>query len=149
LTPPLSSGRRDVRLVAHLRALLRRPRTLRYASTEECEDSIAEGVGDDSRRVSVHGVTRGPRLTFSFDDHELVAYQGETVAAATMAHSIHTLRVTTRDAQPRGVYCGMGVCFECLVTVDGWPNQRACLTPVTSGMRVSSQLGWGRGTPGD
>jgi predicted molibdopterin-dependent oxidoreductase YjgC len=39
---------------------------------------------------------------------------------------------------PRGLYCGMGICFDCLVTIDGRPGQRACMTPVSDGMRIET-----------
>lgn len=83
-------------------------------------------------------VSRGAPLTFSLDGDDVVAYAGESIAAAALAHGVRTLR-THRNGEPRGVYCGMGVCFDCLVTVNGSPNQRACVTPVQSGMRVTTQ----------
>jgi len=63
---------------------------------------------------------------------------GQTVAAALIGAGITVFRHTPAGA-PRGVFCGMGVCFDCLVTVDGLADQRACVTPVRPGMRV--QLG--------
>ena len=50
---------------------------------------------------------------------------------------------TTRGGAPRGVFCGMGVCFDCLVVVDGIPNTRACVTWVREGMNVQRQVGFG------
>ena len=47
---------------------------------------------------------------------------------------------------PRGVFCGMGVCFDCLVVIDGEPSRRACVTFVTEGMRVETQIGFGAAT---
>ena len=49
---------------------------------------------------------------------------------------------TTVNAAPRGIFCGIGVCFDCLVVVDGVPNTRACMTWVRNGMVVSRQDGW-------
>lgn len=89
------------------------------------------------------GVERGPRLTFSFDGKPVAAYQGESVAAALMAAGYRTLRSTPARGEPRGVFCGMGVCFDCLVVVDGRLSTRACLTPVAEGMRVETQIGNG------
>jgi len=69
-------------------------------------------------------------------DGKLVAARhGQTIAAALLAAGYGVFR-RTRLGAPRGVFCGMGVCFECLVTVDGVPDQRACITPVWPGMRV-------------
>ena len=65
------------------------------------------------------------------------AIEGETVAAALTAAGITALR-RTRGGEPRGVFCGMGVCHECLVTVDARPGQRACMTEVREGMSVAA-----------
>jgi predicted molibdopterin-dependent oxidoreductase YjgC len=89
------------------------------------------------------GLERGPRLTFTFDGKPIVAYQGESIAAALMAAGHRTLRSTPLLDQPRGVFCGMGVCFDCLVVIDGRPSIRACLTPAADGMRVETQVGHG------
>ena len=56
------------------------------------------------------------------------AFAGETVAAVLLAEGIRVLRYTTKRGEPRGVYCGMGICFDCLVTLNGRPNVRACQT---------------------
>src|SRR5215813_2869115 len=73
-----------------------------------------------------------------FDGRELLALPGETIAATLAAADIVAVR-QARSGAPRGPFCGMGVCFDCLVTVDGRPNQRACLTKVAAGMEVSSE----------
>ena len=83
-------------------------------------------------------MVRGKALTFWFDEDELVAYEGETIAAAALAHGVRTLRLNGRG-EPRGIYCGIGVCFDCLVSVDGSPNQRACIIAVQPDMRVRKQ----------
>lgn len=83
-------------------------------------------------------VRRGARLTFTWNGQPVDAFAGETVAAALLAHGVVTLRRTARG-DPRGVFCGMGSCFECRVTVDGRGAVRACLTPVAEGMVVSAQ----------
>src|SRR5262249_10936533 len=72
-----------------------------------------------------------------FDGTEIEALPGETIAAALAAADIVAVR-RARSGAPRGPYCGMGVCFDCLVTVDGRPSQRACLTKVAPGMDVRS-----------
>ena len=78
----------------------------------------------------------GP-IAFRFDGRELSALPGETIAAALAAADIVAVR-QARSGSPRGPFCGMGVCFDCLVTVDGRPNQRACLSTVEAGMDVRS-----------
>ena len=91
------------------------------------------------RRLATPGVlTAGRTVQISFDSRPVPALEGETVAAALSARGILGLR-TTRSGHRRGVYCGMGICFECLVCIDGHPNQRACLTKVRDGMAVETQ----------
>ena len=142
-----TKNRRHLVRLGSIRSLIRRtPLPLHSESEDVPRDALG---AEDSLRISDHGVSRGAQLTFWFDDNELVAYEGESIAAATLAHAIRSLRLTARNAEPRGVYCGMGVCFECLVTVDGWPNHRACLTGVASGMRVHSQSSWSLESPRD
>ena len=65
-------------------------------------------------------------MSIDFEGRPVAAIEGETVAAALTAAGITALR-RARDGRPRGVFCGMGVCYECLVTVDGRPGQQACL----------------------
>src|SRR3954464_13032457 len=79
----------------------------------------------------------GSPVGFRFDGREIEALEGETIAAALAASDIVTVR-QARSGAPRGPFCGMGVCFDCLVTVDGRPSQRACLTKVLAGMDVCS-----------
>jgi predicted molibdopterin-dependent oxidoreductase YjgC len=70
------------------------------------------------------------------DGRAIGAFAGETVATALLAAGIRAVRESPSERAPRGLFCGMGVCFECLVQVDGRPNLRACVTPVAEGMRV-------------
>ena len=93
-----------------------------------------------------HGLERGARVVVTLDGRPVIAYEGESVAALLLAEGITATRVT-RDGEPRGVYCGMGVCFDCLVVVDGVPNTRACMTWVRDGMRVAHQEGLGDSWP--
>lgn len=79
----------------------------------------------------------GPTVRLRFDDREIEALEGETIGAALAAADVVAVR-QARSGAPRGPFCGMGVCFDCLVTVDGRPSQRACLTKVASGMDVRS-----------
>ena len=92
------------------------------------------------RLPSGHGLERGPAVTLSVDGRPVSAHLGETVAAALLAGDVAELRATA-GGQPRGVFCGMGVCFDCLVVVDGVPNTRACMTWVAEGMDVRRQAG--------
>lgn len=95
-------------------------------------------------RVSVKtGVERGRPLGFFFDGRPVAAFEGETVAAALLAAGHRTLRTTAVTGASRGIFCGMGVCFDCLVVIDGEPSRRACVTFVREGMRVETQSGYG------
>ena len=76
-------------------------------------------------------------VRFSFDGQWIEALPGETVAAALAAAGIDTLRHTASGA-PRGLWCGMGACFDCLVTIDGRGSQRACLAKVEAGQDIRS-----------
>ncbi|MDR3525105.1 MAG: (2Fe-2S)-binding protein [Acetobacteraceae bacterium] len=66
------------------------------------------------------------------------ASDGDSVAAALLVLGIATFRHTPKTGSPRAAYCGMGVCFDCLVTIDGEPNRQACLTPIAPGMTIDT-----------
>jgi predicted molibdopterin-dependent oxidoreductase YjgC len=89
----------------------------------------------DRHQPSFH---RGAPLAVTIDGRPAQAYLGETVAAVLLAEGV---RVFSHDAngRPRGFNCGMGVCYECAVTVDGIPNVRACVTPVVAGMAIETE----------
>jgi predicted molibdopterin-dependent oxidoreductase YjgC len=74
---------------------------------------------------------------------ETPAYPGETIAAALYAAGVRAWR-TSRSGEARGLLCGMGVCYDCLVTVDGVPNVRACQMLVEPGMVVEMDNGMER-----
>lgn len=83
---------------------------------------------------------RGCKVTIRVDGKAIEAYTGETVFAALTAAGIRVLRHPSknRTETARGGFCGMGVCQECRVTVDGLPDQRACITEVREGMEIST-----------
>lgn len=81
------------------------------------------------------GVGRPDPVIVHVDGKPIEAYPGESVAAALLAAGVAVFRVTSQGA-PRGPFCNMGVCFDCLVEVDGRPGVRACMTTVRAGMRV-------------
>jgi thioredoxin reductase len=78
-------------------------------------------------------------FSFRFEGREIAALPGHTIAAALAMAGVHELRDTPEAGSRRGIFCGMGVCQECLVTVDGTPSVRACLAPAAPGLRVSRQ----------
>ena len=77
----------------------------------------------------------GPTVRLSFDGSEIEALPGETVAAALAASGVTTVR-QTRSGAPRGPFCGMGVCQECRVTIDGRAHALACQTLCRAGQIV-------------
>ncbi len=80
-------------------------------------------------------------LTIWFDERPIPARTGDTIAVALLAAGITTTRTTPISGAPRGPYCMMGACFECLAIVDGRPNVQTCMTPASDGMRVRRQDG--------
>jgi len=76
------------------------------------------------------------------------ALEGEMIAAALIANGIQTFRYTKHKG-PRGIYCGIGRCTDCIMTVNGVPNVRTCITPVQDGMRIETQHGTGVWKRGD
>jgi predicted molibdopterin-dependent oxidoreductase YjgC len=85
----------------------------------------------------------GRELHFLFEGQPVAAGEGQTIAAALYADGHRTLRYTSRRGEPRGLFCGMGICYDCLVEVNGQPNVRACQTLVAQGIQVNRQRGNG------
>ena len=81
---------------------------------------------------------RGQAVTITVDGVPIQAYLGETIAGALLANGQRAWR-RTENGKPRGLFCGMGICFDCLVTVDGVSNVRACVTPVSDGMVIETE----------
>lgn len=83
------------------------------------------------------------KFTFIFDGKEIPAHPGQSVAAAILNDGSRILRQSRISRKPRSVFCGIGICFDCLVVIDGAPNQRACLAEAKPGLLVEIQLGSG------
>jgi len=79
-------------------------------------------------------------VRFTVDGAEVVGKAGDSVASALLAQGMRILR-RGPGGEPRGLFCGIGVCFDCLVTVDGCADRRACLVPIRDGMVVERRLG--------
>jgi sarcosine oxidase subunit alpha len=81
---------------------------------------------------------RGNPVVLTVNGRSVTAYCGETLFAVLCAEGIIALRPASKDLKTtaRGGFCGMGVCQECRVTVDGMPDRRACMTEVREGMEV-------------
>ena len=85
--------------------------------------------------------TAGERVTINIDGKDVEAAVGESVAAAVLAASADATRTTPVSGAPRAPYCMMGVCFECLMDIDGIPNRQACMVSVEPGMKIKRQAG--------
>lgn len=79
-------------------------------------------------------------VSFTWNNHTLYGNEGESVTAALLANNIRKIREHEKDGQPRGMYCNIGHCSECRVTVNGKRNQRACLTPLVKDMVIEQQF---------
>lgn len=77
-------------------------------------------------------------VTFTFDGETYTGLKGDTIASALLANGIRQLRVHEATGAPRAIYCNIGHCFECRVTVDEFSNTRACMTTVQNQMVVES-----------
>ncbi len=86
--------------------------------------------------LRIASVSRGAKITIVVNGRAYAAFAGETVHAALLAAGCRLLRKTAKSGQPRGIFCGMGVCYDCLVTINGVPNQRACMTLVEDRMEI-------------
>jgi len=95
------------------------------------------------RRIS-NGVARGTAFEILVDGRSIPAHEGETIGAALIAAGIHGLRHTAKRHEPRGMFCGIGLCYECAMVINGVPNIRACQTLATPGCTVETQKGLGR-----
>ena len=100
-----------------------------------------------TRRVTDHpilGVQKaGEAFTFTVDGKPVTARSGDTVGSALVAAGVHVLRYSHRRGEPRGMFCAIGRCTDCAMTVDGVPNVRTCITPAAPGMDVRTQHGLG------
>lgn len=86
---------------------------------------------------------RGEKISFTFQGEEVWGYGGDTIASALHALDVRVLGESVFKHRPRGFYCAIGNCSSCLMTVDGKPNIRTCITPLKQGMVVEIQKGKG------
>lgn len=80
-------------------------------------------------------------LTIPFEGRPIKARTGDSIAVALLAAGVLELRTTPVSGEPRGPFCMMGACFDCLAVVDGVGGVQTCLTPVREGMSVERQHG--------
>ncbi|MCG8709399.1 (2Fe-2S)-binding protein [Brenneria sp. 4F2] len=78
-------------------------------------------------------------VTFTYEGQTIQAQAGDSVAAALVGANLRSLRDSVVSGSPRGVFCMMGSCFDCLVEIEGIANRQACMTTVREGMNVRRQ----------
>ncbi len=82
-------------------------------------------------------IERGEPIDLLVDGEVVRAYAGETIAGALTAEGRRIFRHTEKSGEPRGVFCGIGICFDCVVTVEGLGRVRSCMVSVRPGMKVN------------
>ena len=78
-------------------------------------------------------------IKFYFQGKPYFGVEGDTIASALMSNGIREFRVTEKKKDGRGGFCGIGQCSDCMVIVDGIPNIKSCVTPLTLDMNVEKQ----------
>lgn len=86
---------------------------------------------------------KGNIVSFYYDGKKIKGYEGEPIAAALKAAGVMVHRYTKKRHEPRGIFCAIGRCTDCVMVVDGKPNVRTCVTPLREGMHVQTQYGVG------
>jgi predicted molibdopterin-dependent oxidoreductase YjgC len=90
------------------------------------------GVLDKKKKIRIY-----------VDGKEMEAYEGDMIASALLSNGKKVFRLTKKEKKPRGVFCAIGRCTDCIMIVDGTPNIRTCITPVKEGMKIDTQKGCG------
>jgi D-hydroxyproline dehydrogenase subunit gamma len=88
------------------------------------------------RNLDIAGVERGRAVVLHVNGWPVNAYEGESVAAALMRLGKLSMRASAKCGEPRSYYCGMGVCYDCLVDVVGIGPRRSCQLAVSEGLNV-------------
>jgi predicted molibdopterin-dependent oxidoreductase YjgC len=84
------------------------------------------------------------KIQIEVDGKRIQAVPGEMISSALIAAGIKIFRRTAKKNQPRWYFCGIGQCTDCMMTVDGTPGVRTCITPVKEGMKIETQIGHGK-----
>jgi sarcosine oxidase subunit alpha len=83
---------------------------------------------------------RGKLVLITINQEKVTAYEGELVSTVLNCEGIRVFQRKHKNGRPSGIYCGMGICYECLVNINGVSNVRACQTPVADGMIISTGI---------
>ena len=101
-------------------------------------------IADDMRMKDhpiLGEISKGRSVEFTFDGNTLTGYEDEPIAVALKAAGLMVHRYTSKKRKPRGIFCAIGRCTDCVMIVDGRPNVRTCVTPLREGMDVRTQYG--------
>lgn len=105
-------------------------------------DAMRGANGHGARRITDHAIIGplddGQAVAFTFDALPVTGRDGEPIASALLAAGHRVFRTMPDQGDPRGCYCFVGRCSDCLVVVDGVPGVRSCVTPVREGMAVQT-----------
>ena len=82
-------------------------------------------------------------VEFTLDGKKMTGFEGEPIAAALIAQGTKFFGTYRKTGAPRGLFCAVGKCTDCVMTVDGLPGVRTCITPLKVGMRIETQKGLG------
>ena len=98
-----------------------------------------------SERIPEHPILgvqkKGRVVSFTLDGKTLQGCEGEPIAAALKVNGVMVHRYTQKQHRPRGIFCAIGRCTDCVMIVDGVPNTRTCITPLREGMKIQTQNG--------
>lgn len=93
-------------------------------------------------RIEQHPILefkKGKKIRFYFNGKEMIGFKNDTIASALYGLGIYKLSESKKQKRPRGIFCAVGHCSSCLMTVDGIPNVRTCITPLKEGMQIETQ----------
>ena len=109
------------------------------------EQSCYKGGYEMETRIAQHPILgeyeKRKKVTFFYNGKEMQGFEGEPIAASLLAAGIRIHRYTAKRHEPRGIYCAIGRCTDCVMVVDGEPNVRTCITPLKEGMQIRTQDG--------
>ena len=86
---------------------------------------------------------KGRKVQFTFDDRTMQGFEGEPIAIALRSSGVLIHRYTAKRHEPRGMFCAIGRCTDCIMIVDGVPNVRTCMAPLKEGAVIQTQMGNG------
>ncbi|NNL78130.1 MAG: (2Fe-2S)-binding protein [Desulfobacterales bacterium] len=86
---------------------------------------------------------KGDKVQFTYDGNLMDGFEGEPIAIALRSNGVMIHRYTSRRNEPRGMFCAIGRCTDCIMVVNGRPNIRTCVEPLKAGMVVETQKGNG------